>query len=79
MTALYSFESAPSATPAAESYGVASPNVGSCNNPKLNQKTVSAPKAIMGKKLPMIHSKIVANNSRRGPVKKKIPLTGVNT
>ena len=78
MTALYSFEAPPvmASVPSAE-YGAARPRVGSWSMPKESQKTANRPHTIIGKKLPMIHSKIVVRISSTGPVKKNIPLEEV--
>lgn len=48
--------------------------LGSCSMPKESQKTENRPITIIGKKLPMIHSKIMAKVRRSGPVKKNMPL-----
>lgn len=74
MTALNPLESEPAGLPSVEEYGASRFNVGSCNMPKLNQNTASTPQAIMGKKLPMIHSKTQVSSRSTGPTKKKIPL-----
>ncbi len=76
MTALNSFDAAPATAlvPSVE-YGAASPSVGSCNRPKDSQKTAKRPQTIMGKKLPIIHSKMTVSVRRSGPTKKNIPLT----
>jgi hypothetical protein len=73
--ALYPTVAAPSAelVPLVE-YDAASCQLGNCSVPNDNQKTANNPQTIIGKKLPMIHSKMVASKSRTGPVKKKIPL-----
>ena len=49
---------------------------GVCKTPKESQKTANIPITIMEKKLPIIHSKIMAAIRRTGPVKKNIPLCG---
>jgi hypothetical protein len=72
--ALYPTEAAPwAASPVAE-YEFAMDQEGVCRTPNESQNTENMPITIMEKKLPMIHSKIVARRRRIGPVKKKIPL-----
>lgn len=80
MTALYAGDAMPSAilSPVVE-YAAARPKVGSCSMPNESQNTAKRPMTIIGKKLPMIHSKISARMSKTGPVKKKIPLLGCQT
>jgi hypothetical protein len=52
-----------------EEYEAAIPQDGVSSTPKDSQKTVNMPMTIIEKKLPMIHSKIVASRRRTGPVK----------
>jgi hypothetical protein len=78
MTALKAGDASPVGS-SAVAYGAPSCSVGSCSMPKEPQKTANRPITIIGKKLPMIHSKTMAKMSSTGPTKKKMPLDGQPT
>ena len=73
ITALYPGEASPVGS-SAVAYGAPSCSVGSWSIPKDPQKTANRPMTIIGKKLPMIHSKTMAKIRSTGPTKKKMPL-----